>query len=84
VPKSLLGQWEVEIKKHLSGLLASGGVHVFYGPRRERDAARLRRFEFVLTTYDTVRNSLGQARVAFRMPLLTACTCLDVSMSRSR
>jgi hypothetical protein len=62
VPKSLLSQWEAEINKHLSGLLASGGVHVFYGPRRERDPSRLRRFEFVVTTYDTVRNSLGQAR----------------------
>ena len=66
VPKSLLSQWEAEIKTHLGGLARTGGVHIFYGKGKKAAGTpeRLRRFEFVLTTYDTVRNSCGAPRRA--------------------
>jgi len=54
VPKSLLAQWKKEYSKHLGGV--HGGLHLFYGAKKTTDPARLKRFEFVLTTYEQVRN----------------------------
>ena len=60
VPKSLMSQWKHEFGKHLAG--SHGGIYLFYGPKKITDPARLRRFEFVVTTYETVRNAAATPR----------------------
>ena len=60
VPKSLMSQWKNEFGKHLVG--SHGGIYLFYGPKKITDPARLRRFEFVVTTYETVRNAAATPR----------------------
>ena len=55
VPKSLLRQWEAQIEVHLR----DASTLVFYGAARKSITLReLSKAEFVLTTYETVRNAV--------------------------
>jgi transcription termination factor 2 len=53
-PKSLLSQWESEIKKHTKK--GSLKVNRFYGPSKDEDFLK---YDVILTTYETVHNSIG-------------------------
>ncbi|XP_037072691.1 transcription termination factor 2-like isoform X2 [Pollicipes pollicipes] len=71
-PASVLLQWEAEVKRRTSGRVA---VIVYHGPNRKTDLQRLKKADFVLTTYDLVRQEVGKdnlvgAKKAPRSPLV--------------
>lgn len=55
VPLALADQWRREIveKTNLK-------AYVYHGPKRERDPAKLARWDVVVTTYDTVSSDWSQ------------------------
>lgn len=59
-PLSTITNWEEQIKQHLQpGALS---YHIYHGPSRIKDAARLASFDIVITTYGSVSNELGSRR----------------------
>jgi len=57
-PASLIYHWKDEIMNRCkSGLLS---IHLFHGPRREKDPKKLTEFDIVITTYDIIRRSNTQ------------------------
>lgn len=56
-PLSTVTNWEEQIKQHIrSGSL---NCHIYHGPNRIRDVARLASFDVVITTYGSVSNELS-------------------------
>ncbi|PFH59582.1 hypothetical protein XA68_12126 [Ophiocordyceps unilateralis] len=59
-PLSTVTNWEEQIKQHIRpGTLS---YHVYHGPNRIKDAARLASFDMVITTYGSVSNELSTRR----------------------
>ncbi|KAJ3479596.1 hypothetical protein NLG97_g8282 [Lecanicillium saksenae] len=59
-PLSTVTNWEEQIKQHVKpGAL---NVHIYHGPNRIRDAARLAAFDVVVTTYGSVSNELSSRK----------------------
>jgi len=58
-PASLIYHWKAEIMNRCkSGLLS---IHLFHGPKREKDPKKLMEFDIVITTYDIIRRSLPKS-----------------------
>ncbi|PTB70602.1 hypothetical protein BBK36DRAFT_1107117 [Trichoderma citrinoviride] len=61
-PLSTITNWEEQIKQHIApGQLT---YHVYHGPNRIKDLARLAQFDIVITTYGSVSNELSSRRKA--------------------
>lgn len=59
-PLSTVANWEEQMKQHLQpGTLS---CHVYHGPHRIKDPARLAQFDIVITTYGSVSNELSSRR----------------------
>ncbi|PMB70570.1 putative SWI/SNF-related matrix-associated actin-dependent regulator of chromatin subfamily A member 3-like 1 [Beauveria bassiana] len=59
-PLSTVTNWEEQIKQHIQpGTL---NVHIYHGPSRIRDTAKLASFDVVVTTYGSVSNELSSRR----------------------
>ncbi|TQV98759.1 hypothetical protein V2A60_007539 [Cordyceps javanica] len=59
-PLSTVTNWEEQIKQHIRpGAL---NVHIYHGPSRIRDTARLASFDVVITTYGSVSNELSSRK----------------------
>ncbi|OAA81499.1 SNF2-related protein [Akanthomyces lecanii RCEF 1005] len=59
-PLSTVTNWEEQVKQHVkSGAL---NVHIYHGPSRIRDAAKLASFDVVITTYGSVSNELSSRK----------------------
>ena len=72
-PASVLLQWEAEVKRRTTGSITT---IVYHGPNRRADHRRLRKADFVLTTYDLMRqevekDSLIGANPACPSPLMS-------------
>ncbi|PHH76774.1 hypothetical protein CDD80_1224 [Ophiocordyceps camponoti-rufipedis] len=59
-PLSTVANWEEQIKQHIQP--GSLTYHVYHGPNRIKDAARLASFDMVITTYGSVSNELSTRR----------------------
>lgn len=61
-PLSTISNWEEQIKQHV----APGNLscHIYHGPNRIKDLARLAQFDIVITTYGSVSNELSSRRKA--------------------
>ncbi|KAF4587480.1 SNF2 family helicase/ATPase [Ophiocordyceps camponoti-floridani] len=59
-PLSTVTNWEEQIKQHMQP--GSLSYHVYHGPNRIKDAARLASFDMVITTYGSVSNELSTRR----------------------
>ncbi|KOS18296.1 Helicase-like transcription factor [Escovopsis weberi] len=59
-PLSTITNWEEQIKQHI----CPGGLsyHVYHGPNRIKDFAKLADFDIVITTYGSVSNELSSRR----------------------
>ncbi|EHK43096.1 hypothetical protein TRIATDRAFT_130946 [Trichoderma atroviride IMI 206040] len=61
-PLSTITNWDEQIKQHIApGELS---YHIYHGPSRIKDIARLASYDIVLTTYGSVSNELGARRKA--------------------
>ncbi|KAL7950330.1 SNF2 family N-terminal domain-containing protein [Trichoderma barbatum] len=61
-PLSTISNWEEQIKQHVApGKLS---YHIYHGPNRIKDLARLAQFDIVITTYGSVSNELSSRRKA--------------------
>ncbi|KAL7818824.1 SNF2 family N-terminal domain-containing protein [Trichoderma aethiopicum] len=61
-PLSTITNWEEQIKQHtVPGQLS---YHIYHGPNRIKDVARLAQFDIVITTYGSVSNELSSRRKA--------------------
>ncbi|KAK4080422.1 hypothetical protein Trihar35433_1527 [Trichoderma harzianum] len=61
-PLSTITNWEEQIKQHVApGKLS---YHIYHGPNRIKDLARLAQFDIVITTYGSVSNELSSRRKA--------------------
>lgn len=61
-PLSTITNWEEQIKQHTAtGQLS---YHIYHGPNRIKDVARLTQFDIVITTYGSVSNELSSRRKA--------------------
>ncbi|KAM0563267.1 hypothetical protein ACHAPJ_000985 [Fusarium lateritium] len=59
-PLSTVTNWEEQIKQHIRpGTL---NYHIYHGPNRIKDPARLATFDLVITTYGSVSNELSSRR----------------------
>ncbi|RDA83201.1 hypothetical protein CP532_1223 [Ophiocordyceps camponoti-leonardi (nom. inval.)] len=59
-PLSTITNWEEQIKQHIRpGSLL---YHIYHGPNRIKDAAKLASFDIVITTYGSVANELSTRR----------------------
>ncbi|UZP42169.1 hypothetical protein NXS19_009985 [Fusarium pseudograminearum] len=59
-PLSTVTNWEEQIKQHVQpGALT---YHIYHGPNRIKDPARLATFDLVITTYGSVSNELSSRR----------------------
>ncbi|EXA48392.1 hypothetical protein FOQG_05843 [Fusarium oxysporum f. sp. raphani 54005] len=59
-PLSTVTNWEEQIKQHIRpGAL---DYHIYHGPNRIKDPARLANFDLVITTYGSVSNELSSRR----------------------
>ncbi|KAI8689888.1 hypothetical protein LRP88_13812 [Fusarium phalaenopsidis] len=59
-PLSTVTNWEEQIKQHIRpGTL---NYHIYHGPNRIKDPARLAGFDLVITTYGSVSNELSSRR----------------------
>ncbi|RFU74360.1 hypothetical protein TARUN_7895 [Trichoderma arundinaceum] len=61
-PLSTITNWEEQIKQHVAPSTLS--YHVYHGPNRIKDLARLASFDIIITTYGSVSNELGARRKA--------------------
>lgn len=59
-PLSTVTNWEEQIRQHLRP--DSLSYHVYHGPNRIKDAAKLAAFNIVITTYGSVSNELNSRR----------------------
>lgn len=59
-PLSTVTNWEEQIKQHIRP--GSLNCHIYHGPNRIRDAARLASFNVVITTYGSVSNELSSRK----------------------
>ncbi|RDA91670.1 hypothetical protein CP533_0062 [Ophiocordyceps camponoti-saundersi (nom. inval.)] len=59
-PLSTITNWEEQIKQHIRP--GSLSYHVYHGPNRIKDAAKLASFDIVITTYGSVSNELSTRR----------------------
>ncbi|KAL7938108.1 SNF2 family N-terminal domain-containing protein, partial [Trichoderma chlorosporum] len=61
-PLSTITNWEEQIKQHVApGQLS---YHIYHGPNRIKELARLAQFDIVITTYGSVSNELSSRRKA--------------------
>ncbi|KAH6607456.1 hypothetical protein Trco_003769 [Trichoderma cornu-damae] len=61
-PLSTITNWEEQIKQHVApGQLS---YHIYHGPNRIKNLARLASFDMVITTYGSVSNELSSRRKA--------------------
>lgn len=59
-PLSTVTNWEEQIKQHIRpGTLS---YHIYHGPNRIKDPAKLATFDLVITTYGSVSNELSSRR----------------------
>lgn len=59
-PLSTVSNWEEQIKQHVQpGKLS---YHIYHGPNRLKDAAKLADFDLIITTYGSVSNELSARR----------------------
>lgn len=59
-PLSTVTNWEEQIKQHVQP--GSLSYHIYHGPNRIKDVARLATFDLVITTYGSVSNELSSRR----------------------
>ncbi|KAJ4011687.1 hypothetical protein NW752_008695 [Fusarium irregulare] len=59
-PLSTVTNWEEQIKQHIRP--NSLTYHIYHGPNRIKDPARLATFDLVITTYGSVSNELSSRR----------------------
>lgn len=59
-PVSTVTNWEEQIKQHIKGGALS--YHIYHGPQRIKDAARLADFDLVITTFGSISNELQSRR----------------------
>lgn len=59
-PLSTVTNWEEQLRQHVDSRSLS--YHIYHGPNRIKDAARLAEFDIVITTYGSVSNELGARR----------------------
>jgi SNF2 family DNA or RNA helicase len=61
-PLSTITNWEEQIKQHVApGELS---YHIYHGPNRIKDLARLASYDIIITTYGSVSNELSARRKA--------------------
>ncbi|KAK1256066.1 hypothetical protein MKX07_008325 [Trichoderma sp. CBMAI-0711] len=61
-PLSTITNWEEQIKQHTA--TGQFSYHIYHGPNRIKDVARLAQFDIVITTYGSVSNELSSRRKA--------------------
>lgn len=59
-PLSTITNWEEQIRQHL--LPDAMSYHIYHGPSRIKDVAKLAEFDLIITTYGSVSNELGARR----------------------
>uniref|UniRef100_A0A6P7GUY4 Transcription termination factor 2 n=1 Tax=Diabrotica virgifera virgifera TaxID=50390 RepID=A0A6P7GUY4_DIAVI len=64
-PASLLNQWSRELEVRTTRGLAS--CEIYHGPRREKKAKRLAKYDMVVTTYSIIKNECRKNGAVFQV-----------------